>query len=72
MYFIWGPWEPDPERRAGVPKVLDPAADVATLRAAVARADVRRAGVRMGQLGPSAPQRDRPVPAAALSWPCVA
>ena len=35
MYFIWGPWEPDPQRRTGVPKVLDPAADVATLRAAV-------------------------------------
>jgi hypothetical protein len=35
MYFIWGPWDPDPERRAGVPKVLDPGADVSTLRAAL-------------------------------------
>ena len=35
MYFIWGPWEPDPERRPGVPKVLNPAADESTLRAAV-------------------------------------
>ena len=37
MYFVWMPYEPDPDRRPGVPKVLDPSADAATLRAAVAR-----------------------------------
>jgi len=36
MYFVWMPYEPDPDRRLGVPKVLDPSADAATLRAAVA------------------------------------
>ncbi len=36
MYFVWVPNEPDPYRRAGVPKILDPSADAATLRAALA------------------------------------
>ena len=35
MYFMWGPLEPGPERRTDLPKVLDPAADLPTLRAAV-------------------------------------
>ena len=33
MYFVWMPF--DAERPAGVPKVLDPSADVTTLRVAV-------------------------------------
>ena len=37
MYFVWMPYEPDPDRRLGLPKVLDPSADASTLRAAVAR-----------------------------------
>jgi hypothetical protein len=36
MYFVWMPYEPDPDRRLGLPKVLDPSADASTLRAAVA------------------------------------
>jgi len=32
MYFVWVPNEPDPYRRAGVPKIIDPSADAATLR----------------------------------------
>jgi hypothetical protein len=35
MYFMWGPLDPAPVRRICLPKVLDPAADVTTLRAAV-------------------------------------
>ena len=35
MYFMWGPLDPAPVRRIRLPKVLDPAADVTTLRAAV-------------------------------------
>ena len=33
MYFVWMPFEPD--RPPGVPKVLDPSADVPSLRAAL-------------------------------------
>jgi hypothetical protein len=33
MYFVWVPNEPDPHRTAGVPKIIDPSADAATLRA---------------------------------------
>ena len=36
MYFVWVPNGPDPNRRAGVPKIIDPSADAATLRADLA------------------------------------
>lgn len=36
MYFVWVPNEPDPYRRGGVPKIIDPSADAATLRADLA------------------------------------
>ena len=34
MYFVWMPYEPD--REAGVPKIIDPSADPSTLHAVVA------------------------------------
>jgi hypothetical protein len=36
MYFVWVPNEPDPDRHVGVPKIIDPSADAATLRVELA------------------------------------
>jgi hypothetical protein len=33
MYFVWLPYEPDPDHRPALPRVLDPTADPETLRA---------------------------------------
>lgn len=35
MYFVWMPYDQDPDHGPGRPKVLDPGADVHTLRLAV-------------------------------------
>jgi len=39
MYFVWLPYGPDPDHPVGLPKVLNPTADPATLRASLAALD---------------------------------